>query len=74
MLTIEELARTLGVSVPTLRHWNKSGRLLSTARTMGNPRRYAEPKTETAAARRNVLYARVSSHDEFEGHPTSSVR
>ena len=38
-LTISEASEFLGVSIPTLRRWEKEGRILS-ERTEGNHRRY----------------------------------
>jgi excisionase family DNA binding protein len=63
MLTIGEMARKLGVSVPTLRRWDKEGRLLPTSRTLGNHRRYAVAEAPKLT-RKTILYARVSSHDQ----------
>jgi len=60
LVSISEAARFYGVSVPTMRRWDKSGRLRSTTRTLGNHRRYqlgCEDKLK-------VGYARVSSHDQ----------
>ena len=54
------MARRLGVSVVTLRRWERTGR----GRTAGNHRRYAEPAIGTGELRQTVLYARVSSHDQ----------
>ena len=62
LFSIGEMARRLGVSVPTLRRWDREGRLLPTSRTLGGHRRYGNaPRTEVA---RTVLYARVSCHDQ----------
>ncbi len=59
---IGEMARRLGVTVATLRRWDKEGRLKPTTRTLGGHRRYGEAKQSTST--RTVLYARVSSHDQ----------
>jgi excisionase family DNA binding protein len=64
MLTIGQMARQLGVSVVTLRRWDRTGRLPSTSRTIGNHRRYTEPAPTVATARKTIVYARVSSHDQ----------
>jgi putative resolvase len=64
MLTIGEMARRLGVSVPTLRRWDKTGRLPPSSRTMGNHRRYAELASEAGKVRKTILDARVSCHDQ----------
>ena len=39
-VSIGEAARFYGVSVPTMRRWDKAGQLKSTSRTLGNHRRY----------------------------------
>ena len=62
MLTIGEMARTLEGSVATVPRWDRAGRRSSTGRTVGNQRRYAEPKT--GKARRSLLSGRVSGHDQ----------
>jgi putative resolvase len=64
MLTIGAMARRLGVSVVTLRRWDRTGRFASSGRTAGNHRRYAEPAIGTGELRQTILYARVSSHDQ----------
>ena len=67
---IGEAAKTLGVSITTLRRWEASGRLIA-EHTAGGHRRYDLAKLrpelfrdEEAASRRTVAYARVSSHDQ----------
>ena len=40
LVSIGEAASFYGVSVPTMRRWDKSGKLKSTSRTLGNHRRY----------------------------------
>jgi len=40
LVSISEAASFYGVSVPTMRRWDKSGKLKSTSRTLGNHRRY----------------------------------
>jgi predicted site-specific integrase-resolvase len=59
----------LGVSITTLRRWEKSGKLTA-EHTAGGHRRYDLAKlrperfrAETDAARRTIAYARVSRHD-----------
>ncbi len=63
MFTVGEMARRMGISVATLRRWDREGKFRPTCRTIGNHRRYAEASHATDA-RRTVLYARVSSHDQ----------
>ncbi|MBK5964868.1 IS607 family transposase [Thiocystis minor] len=67
---IGEAAKTLGVSITTLRRWEASGKLIA-EHTAGGHRRYDLAKlrpelfrAEEAASRRTVAYARVSSHDQ----------
>ncbi len=40
LMSIGEAARFYGVSLPTMRRWDKGGKLKSTTRTFGNHRRY----------------------------------
>jgi len=68
---ISEAAALLGVSVPTLRRWETSGRLLPDHRTEGGQRRYDARRlaperfrTPDVDTRKTVAYARVSSHDQ----------
>lgn len=70
-LSIGEVSKILGVSVGTLRRWEKEGRIASVT-TSGGHRRFDssllqkdEPKTSTDE-RLTVCYARVSSHDQAE--------
>ena len=70
LCTIGEAARLLGVSIPTLRRWEESGKLVP-ERTAGKHRRYdiTKLKPELAIAdttRTTIAYARVSSHDQRE--------
>jgi len=69
-VSIGEAAAALGVSITTLRRWEKSGKLVP-EHTAGGHRRYdltkLRPETSRAeedAARRTVAYARVSNHDQ----------
>lgn len=68
-VTIGRAAKALGVSVPTLRRWEASGRLIP-ERTPAGHRRYDLAKIQPelahidSASRRTVAYARVSSHDQ----------
>ena len=69
LVSISEAARTLGVSITTLRRWEAEGRLIP-EHTSGGHRRYdlAKIKPEwfrfTPDERHTVAYARVSSHDQ----------
>ena len=67
---IGETAKFLGVSIPTLRRWEKDGKI-TPARTAGGTRRYdlaqLRPelfRSQSEADRKTVAYARVSSHDQ----------
>ena len=60
LVSIGEAAQFYGVSVSTMRRWDKNGRLKPASRTFANHRRYQlcnENKLK-------VGYARVSSHDQ----------
>ena len=60
LVSIGEAASFYGVSVPTMRRWDKSGKLKPTLRTPGNHRRY-QLNNENKL---KVGYAKVSSHDQ----------
>lgn len=67
---IGEAAKVLGVSIPTLRRWEATGKIAA-EHTTGGHRRYdltkLRPELFRAAekeARLTVAYARVSSHDQ----------
>jgi len=60
LASIGEAAQFYGVSVPTMRRWDKNGLLKPTSRTFGNHRRYLL----TNENRLKIGYARVSSHDQ----------
>ena len=69
-ITISEASTLLGVSVCTLRRWDRENKLKSDIRTIGNHRRYLLSKIiqiitpEKATKRVSVCYSRVSSHDQ----------
>ncbi len=66
---IGEAARLMGVSVMTLRRWEREGKLIP-ERTLGRQRRYdltkLRPRTfsNQETVRKTIAYARVSSHDQ----------
>lgn len=71
-LSIGEAAKSLGVSVQTLRRWDIDGKLTA-ERTPGGRRRYRAEDVSTftplgikreALSRPTIAYARVSSHDQ----------
>ena len=70
-ISIGEAAQILGVSVSTLRRWDREGKV-SSVRTSGNQRRYdldsllPHRVREKTDCRKTLAYARVSSHDQKE--------
>ena len=68
-VSIGEAAQILGVSVSTLRRWDREGKI-SSVRTSGNQRRYDLRSIQPRNARQiidkraTIAYARVSSHDQ----------
>ena len=62
------MARYLGVTVVTLRRWEKEGKLSSDSRTFGKHRRYdafrIQRLFQKEKPKATVGYARVSSHDQ----------
>jgi len=74
IVSIGEASKILGVSIQTLRRWDKEGKLVP-VKTEGSHRRYDISKlrpesvhkwTEASDKRKTVAYARVSSHDQRE--------
>ena len=70
LVTIGEASDILGVSISTLRRWDKDGRLRAEKTTSGH-RRYDISKLKPELFRESILetrktiaYARVSSHDQ----------
>lgn len=70
LVGIGEAAKTLGVSITTLRRWEADGKLAA-EHTAGGHRRYDLAKlrpelfrAEEVGKRRTIAYARVSSHDQ----------
>jgi putative resolvase len=66
-ISIGQASNILGVSVVTLRRWDKIGKLSSIFRTFGDHRRYNIfdiQKLFNKNKRINICYARVSSHDQ----------
>ena len=72
-VSISVAAKTLGVSIQTLRRWDEEGTLVAD-RTPKNHRRYDLSKItpeqihkpDSQLQRKTIAYARVSSHDQKE--------
>ena len=72
-VSISVAAKTLGVSIQTLRRWDEEGTLIAD-RTPKNHRRYdlskitpeQIQKRDSQLQRKTIAYARVSSHDQKE--------
>lgn len=68
--SIGEAAQMMGISVITLRRWEREGKAISVERTAGGHRRYDLAKIQTRKRttpnfeQATVAYARVSSHDQ----------
>ena len=69
LISIGRAADALGVSIGTLRRWEKEGKLVP-ERTAAGHRRYDSTtlllEQSSTTARRTIAYARVSSHDQQE--------
>ena len=76
--SIGKAAEILGVSIPTLRRWDKLNKLSSTFRTFGNHRRFNITEVykilNRGESRLNICYARVSSHDQKKDLETQSLK
>ena len=69
LIRIGEAAKLLGVSVQTLRRWERSGQLLPDRKTDAGTRYYEKYKILGLDATKPTItlgYARVSSHDQKE--------
>ncbi len=72
LLNISEAAEILGVSISTLRRWEREGKLIPDVRTKGRQRRYKitsllpETKRKMGYERKTIAYTRVSSNDQKE--------
>ena len=72
-LSIGETAKIVGISVSTLRRWEKEEKFIPCCRTLGGHRRYSLEKIKrdllgkiSLITRKVVAYARVSSNDQKE--------
>jgi len=67
LLRIGIVALLYGVSVSTIRRWEASGLIGKAVRTLGGHRRFeVKESTDDSAERKDIGYARVSSHDQRE--------
>ena len=77
-LSIGEAAKQLGVSVPTIRRWQKAGKISESHRTLGDHRRFttqAVNELKGFSVKRKVIgYARVSTHDQKKDLETQKQR
>ena len=77
-LSIGETAKLLGISVCTLRRWDRSGQFKSIFRTFGNHRRYRTNQINKIIHKEKdkkiIGYARVSSHDQKNDLVTQANR
>ncbi len=74
LLSIGKLAKYLGVSVVTIRRWERLGKIKQAVRTFGNHRRFNlnDCKFKHADTNNTVCYARVSSRDQLRDLDTQS--
>lgn len=77
LVSIKEKAKELGVSIATLRRWDKNGLLSPEKRTFGGHRRYKVAEKvdikDEEDERLIVGYARVSSHDQTKDLETQKA-
>ena len=77
-LAIGEFAKSVGVSVCTVRRWCRTGKIQESFRTPGRHRRFAVSLIDTLAGktepRISIGYSRVSSHDQKSDLVTQSER
>ena len=73
LLTIGQASNMMGVSITTLRRWDKMGTFTPCIRTQGGHRRYSISNVKrflgeyiNDSKRKIIAYARVSSHDQKE--------
>lgn len=72
LISIGEASSLIGVSVSTLRRWEKEGNFIPVSRTIGKHRRYSLSEIkkvffnidDSDSQRETLCYARVSSHDQ----------
>jgi len=71
LITIGEASEILGVSISTLRRWDKEGRLIPEKTASGRHRRYdisklkpEQYRQQALETRKTIAYARVSSQDQ----------
>lgn len=68
----------LGVSVPTVRRWQKAGKIQEKHRTLGNHRRFSSHEIKKTLGiepvKKIIGYARVSTHDQKKDLETQKQR
>lgn len=84
-LSIGQAAILLGISITTLRRWEREGFFAPTYRTLGGHRRYAlsaldnlfhqnKSEDQTLESRKTLGFARVSSHDQKKDLDTQKLK
>ena len=77
-LSIGQAAKYIGLSIPTLRRYEKSGKLIPCFRTLGFHRRYAIKDLRKLINKENTLhticYSRVSTHDQKKDLVTQEAK
>ncbi len=67
MYSIGEFAKKIGVSIQTLRDWDKSGKLKPAYRSKGNHRYYSEDQLNEFLDKK-IIFDSNSSKDELVSH------
>jgi hypothetical protein len=84
-LSIGQAATLLGISITTLRRWEREGFFVPSYRTFGGHRRYSltslenfsnqnQPPSQALDSRKAIGYARVSSHDKRKDLETQKLK
>jgi predicted site-specific integrase-resolvase len=84
-ISIGQAATLLGISITTLRRWEREGFFAPSYRTLGGHRRYAltaienlfnhnKPSDQIPDSRKALGYARVSSHDQRKDLETQKLK
>jgi len=67
MYSIGEFAKKIGITIQTLRDWDKSGKLKPTYRSKGNHRYYSENQLNEILDKK-IIFDSNSSKDELVSH------